>query len=688
MLIFSLTVFFYCTCAKADEILSHSAHIKIYPSEKNLSIADTFLAATSASELTLRLNSSFEILFSSVNGAQSFPVRDGAVVQFRDVDKDTSTIVIHYAGKIPETPMTFASDSLVVLRPEEIFPNGKNTMCSARVAIQVPLEWSAVGCGNFESSSKENDSLLFNYNSPSPLFTLGWFVAGKFPIARTVAKDGITISLFLFTKDTSLSETINRDERLLSLAENIFTTYQKKFGTYRFKSFAILEIENELAGNNVLAAAIPGGVMIKKQTLLSDDEFNSVDAVLPHEIAHQWFPQTVFIEEKDAALLSEGLCEYAARLFHEAMGDTSIRDDLKNHPMLRSLIVRAQQNREVPLQKQADLRALPTHYLKAYFVWNMLRKIMGENIFDTFLFAYAERFRLKKISSEEFQQLAEEYSGKKLDWFFEQWVMNTGIPRLKLYNVKKKFIDDKWKITGNVRIVGYAQFTTPVDIEVQTATEQIQQSLWLGKDSTGKYKNDIAFTCVTNDEPIIVEMNPDGDILLSKKIPVRLSNLREPSDGILIVGSKGNNDSLLAFARRDSVAMENGGWWITIKADSTITLGDLQQERVFLYGTKEQNSIVEKFENNFPIKIKNDSAFYRDSVWSGDSVGVMQIIENPFRPNGLAGWIAPLEKNVSMQLLPFPFSYVVFKKEKHQAEGTWEVEDEEYIFRFSKEELK
>ena len=681
--------FLFCSTVHADEILFHSASIKIYPADKTVAVADTFVVVTPASELLLQFASSFEILFSSVNGIQSFPLRDDALIQFRDIAKDTSTIIVHYCGDIPAMQMTFIADSLVVLRPEEIFPHGKNTLYVARTQIQVPLQWSAIGCGNFIQSMEENDSLIFVYASPPPLFTSGWFVAGKFPVVTSIEKEGIKISSYLFSHDTTHSAEKLREERLISLTENVFRIYQKKFGAYRFNSFALVEVENELAGNNVLAAAIHGGVLIKKQTLLSTDEFNSADAVLPHEIAHQWFPLTIFIEEKDAALLSEGLCEYAARLFHEAMGDTSMRDDLKNHPMLRSLIARAQQNREVPLQKQADLRALPTHYLKAYFVWNMLRKIMGKEVFDAFLFSYAERFRLKKISLEEFQRLAEEYAGEKnLDWFFEQWVKNTGIPRLKLYNVKKKFNAGQLKTTGNVRIVVYAQFTTPVEIEVQTTTEHSRQSVWLGRNSARKYQNDIPFTCVTDDEPIVVEINPDGDILLSKKISQRFSNLREPSDGILIIGSNGNVDSLFSFARRDSAAMENSGWWISLKADSNVTLADLQQERVFLYGTKEQNSIVEKFENYFSVKIKNDSAFYRDSVWCGDSVGVMQIIENPFRPNGLAIWITQLGTNASLQLLPYPFSYVVFNREKHQAEGTWEVEDDDYIFRFSQEEKK
>jgi len=663
-----------------QNILSHSAFIKIFPTEKTISVIDTLIVVSSESEIFLRLFPTYEIVNSSLNGKPTIPLRDGMMLQIRDVLSDTNTIIVEYSGEVLSTEMSQLNDTSAVLREEEILPQGEHNYQFANIKLQVPNGWEAIASGQLTTKETESDSTIFFWRTNTPIPSLGWFVAGKFSVAKTFF-DSIEISTYFTSVDTSIVEKNARAEKIHSLCKNVLKTYSEKFGTYRFSKLAIIEVEDFLAGKNVVAAAIPSGVLMKKFSFTTNDSFNSAIEVLPHEIAHQWFPQTIFVEDEDLAILSEGLCEYAARLFHETTGDRSIRDDLSNHPLLRSLLIRAQNNQEVPLQKKADLRTIPTQYLKAYYFHHMLRTIIGDDVFMKLLKEYCDKFWLKKTSLNDFKKLAEELSEKNLDWFFDQWVKNTGIPRLKLYNVKTIFENGRWKTKGNVRIVGYAQFTTPVKVEVRTQNDSLVKNLWLGKDSTEKYQNDVAFEIFSKEKPTEVVLNPRGDILLSKKMPPRLSDLREPSDGTMIIGSNGNTDSLWTMARRDSAEMDKGGWWITMKVDSSITLGDLQQERVILYGTKEQNSVVEKFVKNFPIIFHNDSCFYRDSSWSGDSLGVTQIIDNPFHPNGLVVWVVPLGNSSVMQLLPFPNSYIIFNGSEHEAEGVWEIEDEEYIFK-------
>ncbi|MBM4165683.1 MAG: M1 family metallopeptidase [Ignavibacteria bacterium] len=656
-----------------NNVLSHSAYITIFPSEQSLSIVDTFVVVTSGSEIPLRLSQTFEIDAAEINGRRTIPLREGALLQIRDVLSDTNTIVLQYHGRTPSNEMTHCSDSFAVLREEDVLPQGFHDYRFATITLQVPNDWEAIASGKLIEKKTENDSVIFCWKTETLVPSLGWFVAGKYYVATTYV-DSIPIMTYVSFSDTAVVE------KLHSLSKNVLKVFQEKFNTYRFPKLAIVEVEDFVAGKNVAAAAYPSCILVKKQTFATQDTFNSAMEILPHEIAHQWWPLSVFVNDEDLAVLSEGLCEFSARLFHETNGDNSMRDDLQYHPLLRSLIVRAQQQNEVPLQKKADLRTIPTQYLKAYYVHTMLRIVIGEKKYEELLSAFAKNFWMKKISLDDFQTLAEVLSEKNLDWFFEQWVKNTGIPRLKLYNVKTFFSEQHWRTKGNVRVVGYKQFTTPVFVEARSERDTVEKKIFLGKLENGKYINDVSFEIRTKEKPREVILNPRRDILLSKKMPPRFSDLREPADGIMIIGSKANTDSLWKYARRDSATMDKGGWWITMKVDSAVTLSDLQRARVFLYGTKKQNSIAEKFEKYFPLRIVNDSAMYRDSIWfdTTNTLGVMEIADNSFSANGLVCWIAPIGNNVQMQLLPYPHSYVVFREGIRVAEGTWEIEDEEY----------
>jgi hypothetical protein len=656
-----------------SKVLSHSARITIFPSEQSLSITDTFVVVTAASEIPLRLSQTFEIDFAEINGRNTIPLRDGALLQLRDVLSDTNTIILQYHGRSPANEMTQCSETYAVLREEDVLPQGEHDYRYANITLQVPKHWETIASGKLFQKTMENDSAVFCWKTATLVPSLGWFIAGKYSVETTDA-DSIPIITYLTFSDSTVAE------KLHTLSKNVLKVFQKKFGAYRFPKLAIVEVEDFVAGKNVAAAAFPSCILVKKQTFATQDTFNAAMEILPHEIAHQWWALSVFVDDADLAVLSEGLCEFSARLFHETVGDRSLRDDLQNHPLLRSLLVRAQQQKEVPLQQKADLRTIPTQYLKAYYFHTMLRIVIGKENFLTLLSAFSKNHWTNKATLDDFQKLAEKISEKKLDWFFEQWVKHTGIPRLKLYNVKTFFSERRWRTKGNVRVVGYEQFTTPVFVEARSEQDTVAKEIFIGKNENGKYVNDVSFEILTKEKPREVALNPRGDILLSQTMPPRFSDLREPSDGVMIIGSKGNADSLWKYARRDSSEMDKGGWWITMKVDSAVTLSDLQRARVFLYGTQQQNSVVEKFEKYFPLQMKNDSVFYRDSVWfdTANAMGIMEIADNPFFANGLVSWFAPMGNNVQMQLLPYSHSYIVCRESIRVAEGTWEIEDEDY----------
>lgn len=341
------------------------------------------------------------------------------------------------------------------------------------------------------------------------------------------------------------------------------------------------------------------------------------------------------------------------------------------------MVVRASKGKDLPLKQKADLRSMPTHYLKGAYVHNMLRLIIGDSAFANLLLRYAKLYSMKISNSLDYQRLSEQVSNKKLDWFFKQWTEQTGIPRLKIYNVKTKQQNGVWKTQGRVRLVGYEKkYTTPVEVGIVSDEGMKTQLVWVGEDSNKIYRNEVAFEVKTNEKPKRALLDPAGKILKYQKLPPKLTDLLEPAEGLMIVGTVKNTEHLFEIARQDSVEMDRAGWWIKIKSDTAVTLADLQNDRVFIYGKISENKVTDDILNKFPIRVVDDVVTIEGKYYT-DSLAVIQIIENPFLDQGLMCWIAPLTNRSFPHLLPHDASFVVVQKKEVVEKGTWEIKDED-----------
>lgn len=571
-----------------------------------------------------------------------------------------------------QSEYTRISEKRAVLREEEILPRGPRSYRSVRLHVTVPTEWQVFTVGNLVDTVHENDSVSFVYRSDIPVSSIGWICAGKFRTQRKY-NSPFPLAVHLFDTDSSDAGAI------LIEAQNIVEFYGDRFSPYRFPKLDVIEIEDWVAGPNVLAIAGPSFIMIKQLAFTTDDPFNTVHSILPHEIAHQWWPGSVFVVDRDLALLSEGLCEYSAVLFNEHFGTGTQRDSLSKHPLLRPLIMRVLRERDFPLREKVDLRFNQTHYLKAAYVHHMLRETIGDSAFAELLTKFAKTFEARDAVAEDFMAIAESVSGKQLGWFFNQWVERRGIPRLKIYNVRTSRSNDGWMTKGRVRMVGYEKYTTFVDVGAFTPVDTGMTRVWMGTDSGGSYRNDVGFEIRTMGRPVRAALDPLGNVLKVQRLPVKFSDLRDPADGVMIVGTLLHHESLLQRARDDSALMSRAGWTFTITPDSEITLVNLQNDRVFLYGKANENSVASDLSGKFPYGFKGDSVFISSKPLYDSSLTFSQIVENPFVPQGLLCWIAPLSPAAKADLLPFDASWILLRGKDEIGSGTWDVRDEDVV---------
>jgi hypothetical protein len=119
---------------------------------------------------------------------------------------------------------------------------------------------------------------------------------------------------------------------------------------------------------------------------------------------------------------------------------------------------------------------------KGVWVIHMIRGILrqaGPNPdakFSAMLQELAETYENKAVSTWDFQRLVEKHAGRKLDWFFDQWVFDTGLPAYSV-EFKVEGSGTEFTIDGTLTQTGVPDgFVMPIPIYADDALLGIVQA--------------------------------------------------------------------------------------------------------------------------------------------------------------------------------------------------------------------
>jgi len=151
--------------------------------------------------------------------------------------------------------------------------------------------------------------------------------------------------------------------------------------------------------------------------------------IVAHETAHQWFGDAVTPVSWKDVWLNEGFATYCEALYADFWeeGGSSYREYMRG-------IMNYYLHHEgdpvgypFPIYDPPDLWNATT-YEKGACVLHMLRYLLGDYQFFSMLKEYYETYKYKNASTEDLVEIAQNYYGGHLDWFFDEWVFKAGHP--------------------------------------------------------------------------------------------------------------------------------------------------------------------------------------------------------------------------------------------------------------------
>jgi aminopeptidase N len=156
--------------------------------------------------------------------------------------------------------------------------------------------------------------------------------------------------------------------------------------------------------------------------------------LMAHEIAHQWFGNSVTENDWHHIWLSEGFATYLTAVYQEkTYGRDKLNEAMK---LTRDQVISFWLRSPEPVVDTTitDLMRLlnVNSYQKGAWVLHMLRRELGDETFWKGMQLYYKTYRDKNALTSDFQMIMETVSNKNLGKFFNQWLFVAGQPELKI----------------------------------------------------------------------------------------------------------------------------------------------------------------------------------------------------------------------------------------------------------------
>ena len=166
--------------------------------------------------------------------------------------------------------------------------------------------------------------------------------------------------------------------------------------------------------------------------------------VICHEVGHNYFPMIVNSDERQWTWMDEGLnsfMEYLAEMTFDPKFP-SRRGPAKN---IIPYMSGDQKGLEPIMSNSESIRQFGNNaYGKPATALNILREtIMGHELFDYAFKTYANRWKFKHPTPEDFFRTMEDASAVDLDWFFRGWFYTTDYTDIGIKDVKKFYVSNE-----------------------------------------------------------------------------------------------------------------------------------------------------------------------------------------------------------------------------------------------------
>lgn len=312
-----------------------------------------------------------------------------------------------------------------------------------RMKITVPKGLVAVSNGMLQEhiETDANDVWIWKTNYPINSYNMTFYV-GDF-VSYEEEYKGIERSFPLIY--WVLQEDLEKSKKSFAQTKDVVAAYEEFFGPYPWSKECLKLVESPYEGMEHQTAIAYGNGF--KNTF-------GFDYIIVHEVAHEWWGNTVSVDDYAEIFIHEGFAMYSEFLYVEKMFGTEKRDryiriwanTLKN---IRPVVG----PRDVNFWDYRDTDP----YVKGALTLHGLRDLIdNDSLFFDIIKSYNMTRRNSIVTVKDFTDYVNERTGQDYSWYFKQYLYSKEKPVLQVAaSVKLNEEDSVYVVENGSRKIFY-----------------------------------------------------------------------------------------------------------------------------------------------------------------------------------------------------------------------------------------
>jgi len=284
--------------------------------------------------------------------------------------------------------------------------------------ISTSTDQIAIAPGTLIKEWEEDDRRYFHYKFDQPSLNFFSVMSARYEVAREKYKD-IDIEIYYHpAHDVNIPKMIDAVRKSLAY-------YEENFGPYYHKQARIIEFPRYQNFAQAFPGTMPYAESLGFITNLEDEtENNVIDAVIAHEMAHQWWAhQETPAEMQGGTMLTESFSEYSSLMTMKQDADDMKMKKFLKYDFDRYLRGRTgEQEKELPLYKVEYQNYI--HYGKGSVILYALQDYIGADSVNAALRSFLEEYRYAEPpypNSHDFLRHLEPRVPDSLNYLIEDW---------------------------------------------------------------------------------------------------------------------------------------------------------------------------------------------------------------------------------------------------------------------------
>jgi len=326
--------------------------------------------------------------------------------------------------------------------------DGRSDFINVETTISTAGDQIAIAPGSLIKKWTENGRNYYHYKVDHPSLNFFSFISAKYEVATRKWND-VDIEVYYDAKHFA------NVEMMIDAVERSLIYYTENFGPYYHKQCRIVEFPRYASFAQAFPGTMPYSESIGFVINLEDETKNNiVDAVIAHEMSHQWWAhQLIGANMQGGTMLSESFAEYSSLMTMKSISTPMEMRKFIKYDHDRYLRGRSGElEKELPLYKVENQTYI--HYGKGSVILFALQDYIGEDKVNLAMRNFLNEFKYQKPpypTSLDFLRYLEPQVPDSLKYLIDDWFKKITLYDNRMTEATYKKLDNgKFEVSVNI----------------------------------------------------------------------------------------------------------------------------------------------------------------------------------------------------------------------------------------------